>query len=138
VIQIEVGKFGGDLVGIGQSGAVVFRGVARNIERGIHGVAHGLLRKVRRAGIAAPFAYIHADAHAFVAVVLDGLDRALAYRNGLSETFRNFGRTGGSALLAGIVNDIGSQMLQGIGAVEGFCNFAVHKIRGLVRREALS
>jgi hypothetical protein len=40
--------------------------------------------------------------------------------------------------LTGVVDDIGSQMLQGIGAVKGFCNFAVHKIRGLYRREALS
>ena len=50
----------------------------------------------------------------------DLVHRALAHRDRLAKTFRDLGRTGRSALLAGIVDDIGGQMLQGIGTVKGF------------------
>ena len=71
--------------GVGQAGAVVLGGVARDGERGVDRLLERRAREVRGAGVPAarlrPLAEIHRDAERAVAVVLDGVGLALAHRD---------------------------------------------------------
>ena len=58
------------------------------------------------AGMAAPLADVDGDADALVAVVLDGLDFALAHGDALAERLRDFGLGGGRAALARCVQHL--------------------------------
>ena len=106
VIQVEIGVIARQHVRIRQARTVVFCGVAGNRQCRIHRVAHRLRRKIRSAGIAALLADIDGDAQAFVAVIFDGLHLALAHRDGLAETHRNFGGGGCCAALFGIIQHV--------------------------------
>jgi hypothetical protein len=89
MVQVHVRAVACQHVGIGQSRAVIFGGIAGDRQGGIHRVAHRPGREIRGAGIAALLADIDGDAETFVTVVFDGFHCALAHRDTLSESFGN-------------------------------------------------
>jgi hypothetical protein len=78
VAQAQVARVHFQHVGVGQAGAVVFGGEAGDVVGRVHGGAQGGRGKVGSAGIAAFLADVDRHAHAFVFVLLEGLDFALA------------------------------------------------------------
>ena len=74
--EVEVGNVARDHVGIGQSGARVFRREARDADSLRDRVRDALARQVAGAGRALALAAIHGHAHAPVALVLERFDIA--------------------------------------------------------------
>ena len=78
-IELEVGEFGGELRGIGEAGAIVFGGVARDAAGLLDRVADRRRREVGGAGGTLAGAEVDGDADAAVALVFDRLDLAEAH-----------------------------------------------------------
>jgi hypothetical protein len=142
VIEIEIGEARGQHLLVGQPGAIIARGVARDVERGIYRVVHRLPREIRGARVAAALAEVDGDAEPLVAVVFDGLHRALAHGDRLAEAFRHFRRAGAGALLIRITDDVVGDLVQRVGgkreAVCGLCDLHVRKFSKTDCGKALS
>ena len=115
--QIQIRDVAREQLGIGQPGAIVGRGEARDRQRGVHGIAHRLRRKIGAAGVPLLLADIDRDAHALVTVVLYGFDLAAAHGHGLAETFARLGLGGISAALFRIIEGVLGNLLERVGAV---------------------
>ncbi len=59
-----------------------------------------------------PLAQVHGDADALVAVVLDGVHRALAHRHGKSLAFRHVALAGARAQALCMRQHVGGELLQ--------------------------
>src|SRR5262249_56046886 len=66
------------------------------------------------ASVALQVAYVYGDAEALVAVVLDRLDLALAYRHGLAVAVRGLGLACARALARSVRERVGGDRLQGV------------------------
>ncbi len=132
MVQIEIGQIARQQVGIGQPGAVVGGREARDRERRLHRVPHRLRREVRGAGMTALLAEVDGDAHALVAVVLDGLHLTSAHGDVLAEALADFGLGGAGPEAAGVVEDVGCDLAQLVDAVgEGAGGHGCGSWRGL-------
>jgi len=108
---------------LGEAGAVVFGGEARDVERRLDGIAQRLCRKVRGAGVTLALAGIDGDADTLVAVVLDGFDFVATHRHRLAEALRNIDLARARPLAGSVFEDIGGKLLEGgegIGEGGGF------------------
>ncbi len=100
VEQVQVGVVGSNVVFVGQAGHRVFRGEARNVEGGLHGLLDRGARKIRRAGIAAAVAHVDGHAERLVTVALDVLQLALAHTHAQAAALGGLGPgVGGADLL---------------------------------------
>ena len=88
---------------LGQTGARVLGGKAGNGNRRRNGVAQGLARKIRCAGVTTTLADIGRHADALVAVVLDGIDFLTAHRNRLAEALGNIDLARGCSRRGGVI-----------------------------------
>ena len=84
VVQVEIGKLGGHQLLVGETGAIVLRGVSRDAAGGRHRVANRRGRKVGGARRTLALSEVHAYPKAAVLGVLDGLD--IAQSRGDAET----------------------------------------------------
>ena len=122
MVQVKIRYFASQQPFVCQAREFVARSEFRDRQRGIRRRAHGFERKIRRARMAAPLTDVNRNAHAFVAIVFDGLDFALAHRDGLAQALRHFGFAGGSAVLARILEHIGDDCLEArrvVGELDG-------------------
>ena len=97
MVEIEIGPRARKPRRIGQPGARIFRGEARDRERLVDGRANRLVREIGRARVSAARADVHGNADTLVAVVRNRLDFTFAYRNTLADRLRHFGLGRGSA-----------------------------------------
>nr|GEU28106.1 putative aminotransferase [Tanacetum cinerariifolium] len=123
--QLQVGGRQFEQVGVRQPCAVVRSREAGDVVCGLHrGLERGR-RKIGRAGVAAPLADVDGDAHALVAVLLDGFDLAFTYRHRQSAAFADIDRAIGAALRFGIPENVLRQLLQ--------LFLVVHSLQGRLR-----
>jgi hypothetical protein len=95
--EIQIHGFLRQQFRLGQAGAVVLGGEARDRQRRLDRGPHRRRREIRTAGMAAPLADVGGDAESLVAVVLDGLDLLPAHADRLAESFRDIHLAGGGA-----------------------------------------
>ncbi len=114
VVQLQVAPFASQHLRIGEPGARVVGGEARDGKRLGDGVPDGVVREIRRARVAASRPDVHGDADALVAVVGDRFHVGLAHRHALPECLRHLGFRGRRAAAFGFaqhaVGDLGERV----------------------------
>ena len=123
MVQIQVWAVAGHQRGVGKAGAVVLGREAGNRKRRLDRFAQRLRREVGSTGISLALAGVDGDADALVAVEFDGLDLVAAHRNRLPEAFGHIDLAGRGPLVAGMLEHIRGQLLEGsegIGENGGF------------------
>ncbi len=136
VVEVEIGAIPGHQCRVGQAGAIVLGGEAGDIERGLDRFAQGLRREVGGAGVALALAGIDRDADALVAIELDGFHLVAAHRHRLPEAFRDIDFAGRRPLVAGVLEHVLGELLQG-GESVGKCGSFGHG-RGVGAGKSLS
>ena len=112
VIEVQVRQFARHQRGVGEAGAIVFRGMLGDGQGCRHRLADRRLAARRGAGRALALADVQGDAEALVAVELDRLDLALADRGGQALLHRHRHFTGAGALAARLGDDLLDLRLQ--------------------------
>ncbi|MNI33321.1 hypothetical protein D3C73_872630 [compost metagenome] len=92
VVQVQIGEFSGQLIGVGQAGGRIGGGVASDVPGGLDRLAQGGFGKVGGRGGAAALAGVDRQVQRAVARLLNGLDVVLADRDRQSQAFRDFRR----------------------------------------------
>ena len=102
---------------IGQGGERVFGGETGDVIGRLHGLRDRLVRKIRRARVAAPLAQVHRHAQGFVAVALHIFQLAFAHRHRQAAALGGFGTGIGGAELFGVFQGLVGQIFKKITAV---------------------
>ncbi len=123
VVQIEIGAIPGHQRRIGQAGAIVLGGEAGDVQRRLDRFAQCLRREIGGAGVTLALTGIDRDADALVTIELDGFDLVTAHRHRLPEALRDIDLAGRRPLVAGVLEHILGELLQGgegVGKCGGF------------------
>ena len=101
VITVEVNRFVRHQIRVGQTGAVVFGGIARDVDGRPDRIDQRLVRKVGGTGAALAPTGIDGDVQRFVLLELDLFDFAQAHAHALAERFAEIGFRRRCAVLLG-------------------------------------
>lgn len=114
MVQIQIGKLGGERLRVGQTGVFVDVGIARDAARRSHGLPDRCRRQIGGVGGAFPLAEINGDSQALIAVMLDGFDLAQPGRHRQAAFLGQAGFRGGGALLPCLVQQRLDQGFQSV------------------------
>ena len=119
--QVEIARLAAEQLGVGEPGAIVARGEARDRQRLAHRIGNGARRKIGGAGVPFLLADVDRDAEPLVAVVLDGLDFALAHGHGLPVAVGDLRLAAVGPPVARVPQHVGGDFLQGLVAQRKAC-----------------
>ncbi|EEZ76613.1 hypothetical protein NEILACOT_03302 [Neisseria lactamica ATCC 23970] len=97
VVEVGVADVFCHQLGVGKSGAIVFGGVAGDVDGGFDGVLQGFFGEIGSAGAAFAFADVNGNVQRFVLLELDLFDFAQAHADALTERLAEIGFGGGCA-----------------------------------------
>ncbi len=101
-MQVQIGEFSGQLIGVGQAGGRIGGGMARDVPGGFHRLAQRRFGKIGGGGGAAALAGVDRQVQRAVARLFDGFNVVLADGDRQAQAFRDFRRGVGGADLARI------------------------------------